>query len=95
MRRADPTLDVEKFSRHVIAANRTGFLAPELLTAIANARLTGTLNRASHLGRWLLEHIGKNRHLAWRMAMPFLSSHQREARQTLRAVMDFRRCEEE
>jgi TPR repeat protein len=69
LRRADPTLDVEKFSRHVIAANKTGFLSPESLAAIANALLTSTLSRAPHLGRWLLERIGANRHPAWRMAM--------------------------
>ncbi|MPW10872.1 sel1 repeat family protein [Paraburkholderia sp. CNPSo 3155] len=69
LRHADPTLDVEKFSRHVIAANKTGFLSPESLAAIANALLTSTLNRAPHLGRWLLERIGANRHPAWRMAM--------------------------
>ncbi|TCF96289.1 hypothetical protein BZM26_38490, partial [Paraburkholderia strydomiana] len=64
LRLADPTLDVEKFSRHVIAANKTGFLSPESLAAIANALLTSTLNRAPHLGRWLLERIGANRHPA-------------------------------
>ncbi|SDR61188.1 hypothetical protein SAMN05445850_7604 [Paraburkholderia tuberum] len=69
LRLADPTLDVEKFSRHVIAANKTGFLSPESLAAIANALLTSTLSRAPHLGRWLLECIGANRHPAWRMAM--------------------------
>ncbi|CAN7781389.1 sel1 repeat family protein [Paraburkholderia hospita] len=69
LRRADPTLDVEKFSRHVIAANKTGFLSPESLAAIANALLTSTLSHAPHLGRWLLDRIGANRHPAWRMAM--------------------------
>ncbi|SDJ48980.1 hypothetical protein SAMN04487926_1557 [Paraburkholderia steynii] len=69
LRRADPTLDVEKFSRHVIAANKTGFLSPESLAAIANALLISPLNRAPYLGRWLLERIGANRHPAWRMAM--------------------------
>ncbi|MGF6969657.1 TPR repeat protein [Paraburkholderia sp. WC7.3g] len=69
LRRADPTLDVEKFSRHVIAANRTGFLSAESIAAIANALLTSTLSRAPDLGRWLLERIGTNRHPAWRMAM--------------------------
>jgi uncharacterized protein len=68
LRRADPTLDVEKFSRHVIAANKTGFLSPESLAAIANALLTSTLDGA-YLGRWLLERIGANRHPAWRVAM--------------------------
>jgi hypothetical protein len=69
LRRADPTLDVEKFSRHVIAANKTGFLSPESLAAIANALLTSTLYRAPDLGRWLLERLGANRHPAWRLAM--------------------------
>ncbi|OUL79396.1 hypothetical protein CA603_33380, partial [Paraburkholderia hospita] len=69
LRRADPTLDVEKFSRHVIAANKTGFLSPESLAAIANALLTSTLSRAPSVGRWLLERIGVNRHPAWRTAM--------------------------
>ena len=31
LRRADPALDVEKFCRHVLAANKTGFLSPESL----------------------------------------------------------------
>ncbi|MFB9123346.1 hypothetical protein ACFFYR_08970 [Paraburkholderia dipogonis] len=68
---AAPTLhwDVEKFfpSRH--CGKQDGFLSPESLAAIANALLTSTLNRAPHLGRWLLERIGANRHPAWRMAM--------------------------
>ncbi|OUL80623.1 hypothetical protein CA601_32255, partial [Paraburkholderia hospita] len=64
-----PTLDVEKFSRHVIAANKTGFLSPESLAAIANALLTSTLSHAPYLGRWLLERVGANRHPAWRTAM--------------------------
>jgi hypothetical protein len=50
LRRADPALDVEKFSRHVIAANKTGFLSPESLAAIANALLTSTLSHAPRLG---------------------------------------------
>ncbi|BCZ84823.1 hypothetical protein PTKU64_84980 [Paraburkholderia terrae] len=69
LRRADPTLDVEKFSRHVIAANKTGFLSPESLAAIANALLTSTLSHAPSLGRWLLERVGANRHPVWRTAM--------------------------
>lgn len=51
LRRADPTLDVEKFARHVLAANKTGFLSPESLAAIANALLTSTLEGAAYLGR--------------------------------------------
>ncbi|MEM5354300.1 sel1 repeat family protein [Paraburkholderia caribensis] len=69
LRRADPSLDVEKFSRHVLAVNKTGFLSPESLAAIANALLTSTLDGAACLGRWLLERIGVNRHPAWRVAM--------------------------
>jgi uncharacterized protein len=69
LRRADPTLDVEKFARHVLAANKTGFLSPESLAAIANALLTSTLDGAAYLGRWVLERIGANRHPAWRVAM--------------------------
>jgi hypothetical protein len=69
LRRADLALDVEKFSRHVLAANRTGFLSPESLAAIANALLTSTLSHAPCLGRRLLERIGANRHPAWRLAM--------------------------
>ncbi|MGT2477583.1 sel1 repeat family protein [Paraburkholderia terrae] len=69
LRRADPTLDVEKFSRHVLAANKTGFLSPESLAAIANALLTSTLDGAACLGRRLLERVGTNRHPAWRVAM--------------------------
>jgi TPR repeat protein len=69
LRRADSALDVEKFTRHVLAANKTGFLSPESLAAIANALLTSTLNDAPCLGRRLLERIGVNRHPAWRVAM--------------------------
>jgi len=69
LRRADPSLDVEKFCRHVLAANKTGFLSPESLAVIANALLISTLDGAAYLGRWLLERIGVNRHPAWRVAM--------------------------
>lgn len=69
LRRADPALDVEKFSRHVLAANKTGFLSPESLAAISNALLTSALSGAPYLGRRLLERIGANRHPAWRVAM--------------------------
>jgi uncharacterized protein len=69
LRRSDPTLDVEKFSRHVLAANKTGFLTPESLAAVANALLTSKLSRAPYLGRWLLDRVGANRHPAWRLAM--------------------------
>lgn len=69
LRRADSTLDVEKFTRHVLAPNKTEFLSPESLAAIANALLTSTLNDASCQGRGLLERIGANRHPAWRVAM--------------------------
>jgi len=69
LRCADPALDVEKFFRHVLAANKTGFLSPESVAAIANALLTSTLGGAPHLGRRLLERVGANRHPAWRVAM--------------------------
>jgi hypothetical protein len=69
LRRADPALDIEKFCRHVLAANKTGFLSPESLAAIANALLTSTLDGAAYLGRWLLGRIGANRHPAWRVAL--------------------------
>lgn len=69
LRRADRSLDVEKFFRHVVAANKTGFLSPESLAAIANALLTSALGGAPYLGRRLLERIGANRHPALRVAM--------------------------
>jgi hypothetical protein len=68
LRRADLSLDVEKFFRHVVAANKTGFLSPESLAAIANALLTSALGGAPYLGRRLLERIGANRHPALRAA---------------------------
>jgi uncharacterized protein len=69
LRSADPALDVEKFFRHVIAANKTGFLTPESLAAIANALLTSPLPDAPILGRRLLDRVGVNRHPSLRVAL--------------------------
>ncbi|SAL86308.1 hypothetical protein AWB74_07647 [Caballeronia arvi] len=69
LRRSDPTLNVEKFFRHVIAANKTGFLTPESLAAIANALLTSPLADAPILGRQLLDRVGVNRHPSLRVAL--------------------------
>jgi uncharacterized protein len=69
LRSADPTLDVEKFFRHVIAANKTGFLTLESLAAIANALLTSPLSDAPILGRRLLDRVGVNRHPSLRVAL--------------------------
>ena len=46
LRRANLSLDVEKFFRHVVAANKTGFLSSESLAAIANTLLTSALGGA-------------------------------------------------
>ncbi|BBQ03359.1 hypothetical protein BSFA1_84870 (plasmid) [Burkholderia sp. SFA1] len=69
LRSADPILDVEKFFKHVIAANKTGFLSLESLAAIANALLTSTLSGAPLLGRRLLDRVGVNRHPTLRVAL--------------------------
>jgi hypothetical protein len=69
LRSSDPTLNVEKFFRHVIAANKTGFLTLESLAAIANALLTSPLSDAPILGRRLLERVGVNRHPLLRVAL--------------------------
>ncbi|MFM0327706.1 SEL1-like repeat protein [Caballeronia glebae] len=69
LRSADPMLDVEKFFKHVIAANKTGFLSLESLAAIANALLTSTLSGAPILGRRLLDRVGVNRHPSLRVAL--------------------------
>jgi uncharacterized protein len=69
LRISDPTLDVEKFFRHVIAAYKTGFLTLESLAAIANALLTSPLSNAPVLGRRLLDRVGVNRHPTLRVAL--------------------------
>jgi uncharacterized protein len=69
LRSADPMLDVEKFFKHVISANKTGFLSLESLAAIANALLTSTLSGAPILGRRLLDRVGVNRHPSLRVAL--------------------------
>jgi uncharacterized protein len=69
LRSSDPTLDVEKFFRHVVAANKTGFLTLESLAAIANALLTSSLSDAQMLGRRLLDRVGVNRHPTLRLAL--------------------------
>lgn len=69
LRAADPTLDVEKFFKHVIAANKTGFLSFESLAAVANALLTSALSNAPILGRRLLDRVGVNRHPSLRVAL--------------------------
>ena len=40
LRQGDPSLDVERFFRHVVSANKVGFLSLESIAAIANGLLT-------------------------------------------------------
>jgi hypothetical protein len=69
LRQGDPALDVEKFFRHVVSANKVGFLSLESIAAIANGLLTSTLPGAPYLGRRLLERVGPDRHPALRVAL--------------------------
>jgi uncharacterized protein len=69
LRRGDPSLNPEKFFRHVLSANKAGFLSVESLAAIANGLLTSALHGAPLLGRRLLERVGINRHPTLRLAL--------------------------
>ncbi|CAE6854858.1 hypothetical protein R75461_07657 [Paraburkholderia nemoris] len=69
LRRGDPSLDVEKFFRHVVSANKTGFLSLESIAAIANGLLASPLSGAPYLGRRLIERVGPDRHPALRVAL--------------------------
>jgi uncharacterized protein len=69
LRLGDPSLNSEKFFRHVLSANKAGFLSAESLAAIANGLLTSPLHGASLLGRQLLERVGINRHPTLRLAL--------------------------
>lgn len=69
LRQGHPSLNPEKFFRHVLSANKAGFLSAESLAAIANGLLTSSLHGASLLGRRLLERVGINRHPTLRMAL--------------------------
>jgi hypothetical protein len=66
--RSDPARDVEKFFRHVVSANKVGFLSLESIAAIANGLLISPLSGAPYLGRRLLERVGPDRHPALRVA---------------------------
>src|SRR5260370_27702804 len=72
LRQGDPSLDVEKFFRHVVSATKVGFLSLESIAAIANGLLTSPLSGAPYLGRRLLERAGPDRHPSLRHA-PALS----------------------
>jgi len=69
LRQCDSCLDVEKFFRHVVSANKVGFLSLESIAAIANGLLTSPLPGAPYLGRRLLERVGPDRHPALRVAL--------------------------
>jgi len=69
LRQGDPALDVEKFFRHVVSANKVGFLSLESIAAIANGLLTSPLSGAPYLGRRLLERAGPDRHPSLRVAL--------------------------
>jgi hypothetical protein len=69
LRRCDPSLDVERFFRHVVSANKVGFLSFESIAAIANGLLTSPLLGAPYLGRRLLERVGPDRHPSLRVAL--------------------------
>ncbi|MFM0009194.1 SEL1-like repeat protein [Paraburkholderia sediminicola] len=69
LRQCDPSLDVERFFRHVVSANKVGFLSLESIAAIANGLLTSPLLGAPYLGRRLLERVGPGRHPSLRVAL--------------------------
>ncbi|MGF6876965.1 sel1 repeat family protein [Paraburkholderia sp. MM5477-R1] len=69
LRQGDPSLDVERFFRHVVSANKVGFLSLESVAAIANGLLTSPLSGAPLLGRRLLERVGPDRHPSLRVAL--------------------------
>ena len=69
LRQGDPSLNPEKFFRHVLSANKAGFLSAESLAAVANGLLTSPLHGAPLLGRRLLERVGINRHPTLRLAL--------------------------
>jgi hypothetical protein len=69
LRQCDPALDIEKFFRHVVSANKVGFLSLESIAAIANGLLTSSLSGAPYLGRRLLKLVGPDRHPSLRVAL--------------------------
>ncbi|MFL9965132.1 sel1 repeat family protein [Paraburkholderia sediminicola] len=69
LRQNDPALDMEKFFRHIVSANKVGFLSLESLAAIANGLLTSPLSGAPCLGRRLIERVGPHRHPSLRVAL--------------------------
>ncbi|MFM0557622.1 sel1 repeat family protein [Paraburkholderia sediminicola] len=69
LRQGDPSLDVERFFRHVVSATKVGFLSLESIAAIANGLLTSTLSGAPYLGRRLIEQVGPDRHPSLRVAL--------------------------
>jgi len=69
LRLGDPSLDVERFFRHVVSANKVGFLSLESIAAISNGLLTSPLSGAPYLGRRLIERVGPHRHPSLRVAL--------------------------
>jgi hypothetical protein len=69
LRQSDPALDIEKFFRHVVSANKVGFLSLESIASIANGLLTSPLSGAPYLGRRLIERVGPDRHPSLRVAL--------------------------
>jgi hypothetical protein len=69
LHQGDPGLDVERFFRHVVSANKVCFLSLESIAAIANGLLTSPLSGAPYLGRRLLERVGPDRHPSLRVAL--------------------------
>jgi hypothetical protein len=69
LRQSDPSLDVERFFRHVVSANKVGFLSLESIAAISNGLLTSPLSGAPYLGRRLIERVGPHRHPSLRVAL--------------------------
>ncbi|MFL9966922.1 hypothetical protein PQR02_39510 [Paraburkholderia sediminicola] len=69
LRQGAPSLDVERFFRHVVSAYKVGFLSLESIAAIANGLLTSPLLGAAYLGRRLLVRVGPHRHPSLRVAL--------------------------
>ena len=65
--RNDMTLNVERFYRHVLQANKAGFVPPETLASTANALVFSPIPGAAYLGRKLLEQTGVAAHPALRV----------------------------
>jgi hypothetical protein len=66
--RHDPSLDIEKFYRHVLSAYKSGFAPLESIASTANALLMSALPGAAYLGRKMLDQVGVDKHPALRVA---------------------------